>query len=216
MWSAPARIGAAVVVAAVLTSCGGGGGGGTGEPEGRAAAEVCGGFAGDAATAAALQAVLGGERFEDDTSRAERALGRLRDDAAAPWADSYRPQPVKYCGLAPAEGGPKDLRIEVGAVGKGPYLGPSLAPSVTSYASGIEAFSSSGVGHVYFSCRLKAPAHEIVVETTVRGPAGVPDTDLEQRTRLITVANAAARDVAAALGCADTGLADGVPGKART
>ncbi|MFB7589515.1 hypothetical protein [Streptomyces sp. NPDC056169] len=197
---------------AALASCSGGGSGeGTKEPEGLTAAEACGGFAKDAASTAALKAVLGGDRFEDNYSKPDKALDRLRDDAAAPWADSYRPQPVTYCGLLPAEGGPKNLKIEVGAVGKGPYLGPKLAPKVTSYTSGLEAFTSSSLGSVYFSCRLKAPAHEIVVETTIWGPAGVPDTDLAQRTRLITLANAAARQVSAELGCEDDGLATGVP-----
>ncbi|MFE5910349.1 hypothetical protein ACFQ6B_14880 [Streptomyces wedmorensis] len=214
MRSAPVRIGVAVAVAAVLAGCGGGGGGSE-EPEGLAAAEVCGGFAKDADAAAALKAVLGGGRFDDDLSQHDRAVARLRDDAAAPWADSYRPQPVKYCGLRPVEGGPKDIEVEVGAVGKGPYLGPELAGSVTSYASGVEAFSSAGTGRVYFSCRPEATAHAIVVGTTVRGPAGVPDTDLDQRTRLVTLANAAARGVAAELGCTDTGLVEGVPAKTR-
>ncbi|MFE9136867.1 hypothetical protein [Streptomyces sp. NPDC007355] len=206
------RIGAAAVVAALLAGCSGGDGGdATKEPEGLSAAEVCGGFAKDAPAAAALKAVLGSERFEDDLSKPDKALARLHADAAAPGADSYRPQAVRYCGLRPAEGGQKDLKIEVGAVGKGPYLGPELAGKVTSYASGLEAFTSSGLGHVYFSCRLKAPAHTIVVETAIWGPAGIPETSLEQRTRLITLANAAARQVSGELGCEDDGLAAGVP-----
>ncbi len=94
-------------------------------------------------------------------------------------------------------------------MGKGPYLGPELAPSVTSYRSGIEAFSSSGLAKLYFSCRLPALAHAIVVGTSVRGPAGVPDADPEQPTRLITLANAAARHVSAELGCAGDGLVKG-------
>ncbi|MFI9111470.1 hypothetical protein [Streptomyces venezuelae] len=202
---------AAVAAVAALASCSGGGDGGTKEPEGLAAAEACGGFAKEEPVGAALKAVLGGDRFEDNYSKPDKAVARLRDDAAAKWADSYQPQPVTYCGLRPAEGGEKDLKIEVGAVGKGPYLGPALAPKVTSYTTGLEAFSSSGLGSVYFSCRLKAPAHAIVVETTVWGPAGVPETDLEQRTRLITLANAAARQVSAKLGCQGDKLATGVP-----
>ncbi|SED27400.1 hypothetical protein SAMN05428939_4733 [Streptomyces sp. TLI_105] len=204
----------ALAVAAVLTGCGGGGGEATKEPEGLTAAEACGGFAKDPAATAALKAVLGGERFEDDLSKPEKALDRLREDAAAQWADSYRPQPVTYCGLQAADEASKNLRIEVNAVGKGPYLGPELAESVTSYATGVEAFSSSTLGKLFFSCRLKAPAHPIVVETAVQGPAGVEETDGEQRTRLITLANAAARDVSAKLGCEGDGLVTGVPTRA--
>ncbi|MER5207690.1 hypothetical protein [Streptomyces sp. NPDC002825] len=208
-------IGAAVAMAALLTGCGGDGGDATAGPEGLTAAEACGGFAEDAPASTALKAVLGGERYEDNLSKPEKALDRLREDAAAKWADSYRPQPVTYCGLQSAEEVSRNLKIEVNAVGKGPYLGPELAEKVTSYTSGLEAFTSSTLGHVYFTCRLKAPAHEIVVETTIWGPAGVPDTDTEQRTRLITLANAAARDVSAKLGCqGEDGLAAGVPARA--
>ncbi|MFF0474076.1 hypothetical protein [Streptomyces sp. NPDC004284] len=217
MRSAPARTAAALAVAALLTSCSGGGTS-TEEPKGRTAAEACGGFAKDAAATSALKGVLGGDRFEDNLSKPEKALDRLREDAVAPWADSYQPQPVTYCGLQSAEEVSRNLKIEVNAAGKGPYgPGPKLAKRVTSYTSGLAAFTSSGVGHVYFTCRLEAPAHEIVVETTVWGPAGVPDTDLEQRTRLITLANAAARQVSAKLGCqGEDGLATGRPAPAAT
>ncbi|MFC9388968.1 hypothetical protein [Streptomyces venezuelae] len=211
MRSALARIGVAAAAAALLTSCSGGDGG-TKEPEGLAAAEACGGFAKEEPVGAALKAVLGGDRFDDFYSKSDEALARLREDAAAPWADSYRPQRVTYCGLRLAEGGGQNsLKIEVAAVGKGPYLGPALAPKVTSYASGLEAFSSSGLGKLYFTCRMKPPALEIVVETAVWGPEDVPETDLERRTRLITLANAAARQVSAKLGCQGDKLATGVP-----
>lgn len=204
----------AVAVAAALVGCSGGGGG-TEQPEGLSVAEACGGLAQDAAVAAALTAVLGSERFEDDLSTPDKALDRLRDDSRAPWADSYQPQPVRYCGLVPAEGDPKGIAIELAAARGGPYLGPELARKVTSYVTGREAFSSAGLGKLYFTCRLKAPAHDLVVETAVRGPAGHEDTDLEQRTRLITLANAAARHVADELGCSDTRLVDGVPAEAK-
>ncbi|MFE0640405.1 hypothetical protein ACFW2Y_02060 [Streptomyces sp. NPDC058877] len=118
---------------------------------------------------------------------------------------------MKYCGLLSAGKASKNLKIEVNAVGEGPYLGPELAKSVTSYATGIEAFSPSGLGKLYFVCRLESPALPIVIETGIWGPADVEETDLEQRTRFITLANAAARHVAAALGCAGTGLVEGVP-----
>ncbi|MEU2231836.1 hypothetical protein [Streptomyces vietnamensis] len=216
MRSALTGIGTALAVAAVLTGCGGGGGGATKEPEGLTAAEACGGFAEDVPVSAALKGVLGGDRFEDNLSKPEKAVERVREDAVAPRADSYRPQPVTYCGLQSAEEVSRNLKIEVVAAGKGPYgPGPKLAERVTSYASGLAAFTSSGLGHVYFSCRLKEPAREVVVETTIWGPAGVPDTDLEQRTRLITLANAAARQVSAKLGCqGEDGLATGVPARA--
>lgn len=123
---------------------------------------------------------------------------------------------MTYCGLRPGEGGEKDLKIEVGAVKEAPEVDTRLSDKATYFTSGLRAYSSSGLGKLYFSCRLKAPAHEIVVETSVWGPGDVPETDQQQRTRLITLANAAARDVSAKLGCqGDDGLATGVPTKAR-
>ncbi len=210
MRSALAGIGAAVAVAALLTSCSGGDGEGTKAPEGLAAAEVCGGFAKDASTAAVLKAAMGSERFDDDLSNPDKALDRLRDAARDPQSDPQRPQTLKYCYLLPAGGG-ESLYIQLGTAQGAPGLSPGLASRVTSYTTGLQAFSSSGLGRIYFSCRLKAPAHDIVVETVIWGPAGVPETDLEQRTRLITLANAAAHQVSAELGCEKDGLATSVP-----
>ncbi|MEU3690067.1 hypothetical protein [Streptomyces narbonensis] len=212
MRAAAAAIGAAVVVAALLTGCSGGDGGdGTEEAKGLTAAEVCRGFAKDAPAAAALTAAMGSERFRDGMSEPDKALNLLKDATEAPLADSYRPQPVKYCWLLPAEGEKDGLSVEFGPAQKAPGLNPEHAKSVTSYASGLQAYSSSGLGRLYFSCSLKEPAHDIVVETVVHGPGGIPDTDLEQRTRLITLANAAARQVSEKLGCEKDGLATGVP-----
>ncbi|CAM5230471.1 hypothetical protein [Streptomyces narbonensis] len=212
MRAAVAGIGAAVAVAVLLTGCSGGDAGdGAQEAKGLTAAEVCRGFAKDAPTAAALKAAMGSERFRDDLSEPDRALDLLKDATKAPPADSYRPQPVKYCRLLPAESEKDSLSIEFGPAQKAPGLNSEHAKVVTSYASGLQAYSSSGIGRLYFSCGLKAPAHDIVVEAAVHGPGGVPDTDLEQRTRLITLANAAARQVSAELGCEKDGLAAGVP-----
>ncbi|MFE7514280.1 hypothetical protein ACFU8I_24080 [Streptomyces sp. NPDC057540] len=215
MRSAPARTAAALAVAALLTSCSSGDGGDAPEaPKGLTAAQACGGFAKDTAATAALNAVLGGDRFEDNLSKPEKAVAALRADAAAPWADAYRPQPVTYCGLRPEAGGEKDLKIQVNAAEEAPEVDTRLADKATYFAAGLRAYSSSSLGKLYFSCRLKAPAHEIVVETSVWGPADAPETDEAQRTRLITLANAAARDVSAKLGCEGDGLGTGVPAPA--
>jgi hypothetical protein len=185
------------------------------EGEGLAAAQVCGGFAEGTAAESALEAALGAERLTDDPSDPRKALERLRDATRAPWADASRPQAVRYCHLRSATGGPNDLFIELNTAAKAPGLHPEHAKKVTSYSAGLLAYSSSGIGRLYFSCRLGEPARDLVIETAVWGPPGVPDTDLTQRTRLITVANAAARKVAAEMGCAGTGLVPGVPAETR-
>ncbi|MDX2559124.1 hypothetical protein PV371_05615 [Streptomyces sp. TX20-6-3] len=217
MRSVLARMGAAAAVVALLSSCSGGeGGDGTNEPSGLSAAGVCGGgFAKDAAATAALKAVMGGGGFHDGLAQSEpeKALDELRKASPEQWAESYRPEPRRYCWFWPAGdgGGEKDLQIQLSPARSAPGLHPEHAKKVTSYASGLQAYASSSFSRVYFSCRLQAPAHEIVVETVVRGPAGVPETDLEQRKRLVTLANAAARQVSGELGCEKDGLATGVP-----
>ncbi|MFJ5139953.1 hypothetical protein [Streptomyces sp. NPDC088707] len=219
MRSALTRLGAAAAVAALLTSCSGGnddGGAGTKEPGGLSAAEVCrGGFAEDAAATAALKDVMGDGRFGDGLAESEpdKALDELRKASPEQWAESYRPESRRYCWFWPAGdgGGEKDLQIQLSPARSAPGLNPEHAKKVTSYASGLQAYASSGFSRVYFTCRVKAPAREIVVETVVRGPAGIPDTDLDRRTRLVTLANAAARKVSKELGCEKDGLATGVP-----
>ncbi|KQX52701.1 MULTISPECIES: hypothetical protein [unclassified Streptomyces] len=217
MRSALTRIGAAVAVAAVLTGCsggsgsdGGGDGDGTEKAGGVSAAAVCGGvFAGDAAATAALEGALGAERFEEGSPKPEEALGLLRDASRAPLADSYRPQPVKYCDLHAAGSVENDLSVRLAPAQGAPGLNAEHAKKVTSYASGLQAFSSSAVGYVYFSCGLTAPARKTVVEVKVWGPPGTPETDLKQRDRLMTLTNTAARKVSKELGCQGDGLATG-------
>ncbi|MER6097168.1 hypothetical protein ABT154_15195 [Streptomyces sp. NPDC001728] len=216
MRSALTRIGAAVAVAVVLTSCSGGtgsgngsGGDGTEKSGGVSAAGICGGvFAGDAATAA-LEGAMGAERFEEGSTKPEKALDLLRDASRAPLADSYRPQPVKYCGLHAAGSVETDLSVQLAPAHGAPGLNAEHAKKVTSYATGLQAFSSSAVGYLYFSCGLAAPAHKTVVEVKVWGPPGTPETDLKQRDRLMTLTNTAARKISKELGCQEDGLATG-------
>ncbi|MFE5971760.1 hypothetical protein ACFQ64_06335 [Streptomyces sp. NPDC056460] len=217
MRSVLARMGVAATVVALLSSCSGGGGGDrTNEPSGLSASEVCrGGFAEDAAATAALKAVMGDGRFDDGLAESEpdKALDELRKASPEQWAESYRPESRRYCWIWPAEGGgsEKDLQVQLSPAKSAPGLLPEHAKKVTSYASGLQAYASSGFSRVFFSCRMKAPAHQIVVETVVRGPAGIPDADPDQRTRLIALANAAARQVSKELGCEKDGLATGMP-----
>ncbi|MFF3836125.1 hypothetical protein [Streptomyces sp. NPDC001930] len=155
---------------------------------------------------------MGGGRFDEGFAKPEKALEQLREASPEQWAESYRPEMLRYCWFWPAEGGSeKDFQIQLRPARSAPELGPEHAKKVTSYASGLQAYASSSFSRIYFSCRLKAPARETVVETVVWGPAGVPETDPVRRARLVTLANAAARQVSGELGCSDTGLVEGVP-----
>ncbi|MFB7517983.1 hypothetical protein [Streptomyces sp. NPDC056144] len=207
------RLGAVAVFAGVLVGC-------SGEDapagaEGRAAAEVCDGFAAAPAATEALRLLGGGERFRDDLSEPGKALTLLREASRAPLADAYRPQAQPYCWLLAAEraeDAEKSVRVELRPVKAAPSADSRRADEVTAYASGLRAYADDDLGKVFFSCRLPAPAHPFVVETAVWGPDGATTDDGPgTRTRLITLANAAAGHVAAELGCADTGLAEGVP-----
>ncbi|MFC9395251.1 hypothetical protein ACFTWS_19130 [Streptomyces sp. NPDC057027] len=86
---------------------------------------------------------------------------------------------------------------------------------VTAYATGRLATSSDLHAALYFTCRMPAPAHAIVLDAELEradeNEADHPGIRDEQ----ITLANAAARQVAAELGCGETGLVGGVPAKAR-
>ncbi|MET7754021.1 hypothetical protein ABZT27_04855 [Streptomyces sp. NPDC005389] len=115
-------LGAAVAALAVPMGCAGAGAGASNRPAGLAPAGVCGGFAQDTAASAALTAALGSERLTDDRSEPEKALDLLRDATAAPLADSYRPQPVPYCALLPAQGGRDGLTVEVNPIAKAPGM----------------------------------------------------------------------------------------------
>lgn len=88
---------------------------------------------------------------------------------------------------------------------------PRLAKSATYFSTGVRAYSSDNLAWVYFKCRVKAPAHEIVIEAQFGGPDGHKPPQKDIRAHRITVANAAARQVAADLGCQKPGLVEGVP-----
>ncbi|MFD9034584.1 hypothetical protein ACFVZW_26120 [Streptomyces sp. NPDC059567] len=202
------------VAAVVITGCSRGSGKAADEDHGSAVAQVCGGFVEEAPTEAALEVVMGTERFTDDLSEPERALEALREAARTEQADVSRTQAIPYCWLLSAGGGKQDLRVELRTAAEAPAPDPRLGDQVSSFTSGERAFASVSRGKVYFNCRLGAPGHEILVDTTVRGPAGSQEPGRDHRTRLITLANAAARHVSAALGCEGDRLAPGVPAPA--
>ncbi|MFF9198623.1 hypothetical protein ACF09L_25750 [Streptomyces sp. NPDC014779] len=204
-----AKAAVALTAAAVLAGCSGGGA----EPAGsrtRAAAEVCGGFAEDAATAAALKGVMGAERYEEGASHPDRAVAELRELVRAGQENPARPQGHTYCRLRPATPDGQDLTLLVNGVAEAPGQDPRLT-ATTWYASGARAFATHGHAKVYFPCRPKPSDRGIVIETEASAPDGTAETDPQRRTRLVTLANAAARHVAAELGCTDTKLAVGVP-----
>ncbi|CAM5279662.1 hypothetical protein [Streptomyces tanashiensis] len=186
-----------------------------GTAKGQPASEVCGGFAEEAGAASALEAVAGkGARLTSDQSEPDRVVTDLRKAAQTPQNGKQRMKGVPFCTLETAGDEKNVLSITVREALALPG-DDAVKDLATFYATGRRASSSDLFASVYFTCRLKAPAHEIVLaaelERADENEADHPGIRDEQ----ITLANAAARHVAAELGCADTGLAEGVPAQAQ-
>ncbi|MFD7326759.1 hypothetical protein ACFV9D_37700 [Streptomyces sp. NPDC059875] len=196
------------------TACSSGGDEGGGK--GVVASEVCGGFAKGAPSEAALEAVMGAERFTGDLSEPEKALDALREAALIDQSSKTgkpRMQGVPFCWLLSAEDGKRALRVALREESGVPERDARFGESVTYFATGGRAYASDSTASVFFACRMKAPAHEIVIATKLEGPDGSGNPQKGARAHLITIANAAARHAAADLGCQDPRLAEGVPVK---
>ncbi|MFE5593376.1 hypothetical protein [Streptomyces sp. NPDC056549] len=180
---------------------------------GQAATEVCGGFARERSAASALEAIAGkGVRLTADRSEPDRVVSDLRKAARTTQSGKARMAGIPFCTLEAAEDEKNVLDVtlhEALAVPAGD------ADSVTAYATGRLATSSDLFASVYFTCRLTAPAHAIVLDDELERADENEADHPGIRDAQITLANAAARHVAAELGCTDTGLVEGVPGKAK-
>ncbi|MFE7773184.1 hypothetical protein ACFU5O_04645 [Streptomyces sp. NPDC057445] len=205
-----------VAVMAVTTGCSSGGDNGTAEADrGKSAREVCGAFAKDAPSSAALKAITGDERFRSDLSEPEKALETLRDTARFGLGENARIQGIPYCRLLPVKNADSAVRIDLRPVLAALERDPRLEGTVTYFTSGELASSSEALASVFFTCRMKVPAHEIVIQAQLEGPDlnKAPQKDI--RAHQVTLANAVARKVAVELGCRnDTKLVSGVPAPA--
>lgn len=183
--------------------------------KGQSASEVCGGFAADPAVAAALEAIAGkGASLTSDGSEPDRVLTDLRTGARTPQGGKERMRGIPFCTLETAGDEKNVLSITLREALSVPASDASNE-FVTTYTTGRLATSSDLHASVYFTCRMKAPAHEIILNAELER-ADENDADHPGiRDEQITLANAAARHVAAALGCADARLVEGVPAKAQ-
>lgn len=185
-------------------------------PKGQPASEVCGGFAVDPVVATALEAIAGkGASLTSDGSEPDRVLTDLRKAARTPQSGKKRLQGIPFCKLETAVDEKNVLDITFREALAVP-TGDAVKEFATFYSTGRQATSAILHASIYFTCRMPAPAHEIVLVTELdradENEADHPGIRDEQ----ITLANAAARHVAAALGCADTRLVAGVPAKAQS
>ncbi|MFB7448613.1 hypothetical protein [Streptomyces sp. NPDC056194] len=183
--------------------------------KGPTATEVCGGFAEDPGVASALEAIAGkGVRLTSDQSEPDRVVSELRKAARTPQSGKERMEGIPFCTLETAGDEKNVLSITLREALAVPGSDASK-DLVTAYATGRLATSSDLHAALYFTCRMPAPAHAIVLDAELEradeNEADHPGIRDEQ----ITLANAAAAHVAAELGCAGTGLVTGVPAKTR-
>ncbi|MEU7512346.1 hypothetical protein AB0B13_10120 [Streptomyces sp. NPDC042898] len=183
--------------------------------KGQPASEVCGGFAADPVVAAALEAIAGkGASLTSDGSEPERVLTDLRKAARTPQSGKNRLRGIPFCTLETAGDEKNVLTITLREALAVPR-GDAEKEFATFYSTGRRATSAVLHASLYFTCRMPAPAHEIVLVAELdradENEADHPGIRGEQ----ITLANAAARQVAAELGCADARLVEGVPAKAQ-
>ncbi|WP_030692034.1 hypothetical protein [Streptomyces globisporus] len=184
-------------------------------PAGQSASEVCGGFAGEPGAASALEAIAGKDvRLTADRSEPDEVLGELRKAARTPQSGKQRMEGIPFCTLE-AAGDEKNVLTVTLREALAVPTGEASKASVTAYSTGRLATSSDLFASVYFTCRMPAPAHEIVLDAELERADENEADHAGIRDEQITLANAAARHVAAELGCAGTGLVKGVPAKAR-
>ncbi|WP_306328732.1 hypothetical protein [Streptomyces venezuelae] len=200
---------AVALLSVVATACSADGGDAV--AKGQSASEVCGGFAGEPVVTSALEAIAGkGVPLTSDQSEPERVVSELRKAAQTQQSGKQRMKGIPFCALEVAADEKDVLTVTL----REALAVPSREASkefVTFYSTGRAATSSDLFASIYFDCRMKAPAHDIVLsaelERADENEADHPGIREEQ----ITLANAAARKVADQLGCTGTGLATGVP-----
>ncbi|MGW4853005.1 hypothetical protein ACWEPZ_17440 [Streptomyces sp. NPDC004288] len=200
--------------ALVLAATGCSTGGDEAASPGQAASEVCGGFARQPDAAAALEAIAGeGARLTSDPSEPARVLSELRKAARTPQSGKQRMKGVPFCVLETAGDEKNVLDITFREALAVPGTG-GVKDIATIYSTGRRATSSDLYASVYFTCALPAPAHTIVLDAELERADENEADHPGIREQQITLANAAARHVAAELGCTDTELVDGLPRKA--
>ncbi|MFE5593380.1 hypothetical protein [Streptomyces sp. NPDC056549] len=139
---------------------------GTGDAaaKGQAATEVCGGFAEEPRVASALEAIGGkGVRLKSGRSEPERIVSELWKAARTPQSGKEWMRGIPFYTLEAAEDGKNVLTLTVREALAVP-VGDASKDLVTAYATGRLVTSSDLFASVYFTCRLTAPAHAIVLD----------------------------------------------------
>ncbi|MFE7773185.1 hypothetical protein ACFU5O_04650 [Streptomyces sp. NPDC057445] len=185
---------------------------GEGVAKGKQAEAVCGAFAKDAPALGALKALVGNGGLVDDRSQRDETLKALRDaDGELSTKELANGSP--FCRLQTASDGEAALDIvfrEAVAFPDG-----SDTASFAAFSTGESAQASDRYAKIAFKCRMKESAKEIGVAAELERPGETKAAQKDLPALQVTVLNAAARTVAAGLGCQnDTKLVAGVPSAA--
>ncbi|MFD9224419.1 hypothetical protein ACFWDI_31505 [Streptomyces sp. NPDC060064] len=198
----------AVVVLGAAAGCSSDNGG-KDAMKGKPVADVCDGFAKDAPALNALRAIVGDGDFADDRSLPDETLKALRE-ADGELTTKELASGTPLCRLQAAKDGESALDIdfrEALVVPKG-----RDRPTFSYFITGEDALSANRFAKILFECRMKEPAKKIIVAAELERSNKSEASEKDLPGLQITVLNAAARKVAAELGCQnDTKLVSGVP-----
>ncbi|MFD7444139.1 hypothetical protein [Streptomyces sp. NPDC059909] len=200
---------AAVVVLAASAGCSSGV---DDAAKGKSAEEICGAIAKNAPASTAFKAIAGEGNLEDTLAEPDRLLKDLRAAALEPQSGKTRMKGIPFCWPRSAKDGKGVFMLTFREALALPGRSADDEKVATFFATGEQASSSDYYASVYFKCRMKAPAHEILIDAELERADENEASEKSIRVHQITVANAAARKVAADLGCQnDTKLVSGVP-----
>ncbi|MET9801333.1 hypothetical protein [Streptomyces sp. NPDC006368] len=199
-------------VAVVLAVSGCSSGEGDDAAKGRRVEETCGAFAKSPPASTAFKSIAGTENVDEDRSEPDRVLKDLRAAALKPQSGKTLMEAIPFCSPKSARDGKDVFLLTFREALALPGRDAASEKVATFFASGELASASDLRASVYFTCRMKSPAHDILIAAELERAEEnqVPQRDI--RSDQVTVVNAAARKVAADLGCQnDTKLVTGTP-----
>lgn len=189
-----------------VTACSGDGGDTAAKD--RSAAEVCGGFAKSGPALTALTALVGGDGLSDDRSEPDATLKALKE-ADGKLATDELANGSAFCRLRKV--GERESVLDINFREALIIPGTPGDEIFRAFATGGEAKSSTRYAKILFNCRTPGSAKGLIVAAELERSNKISASDRDIAVHQITVLNAAARTVAARLGCEDTNLVDGVP-----
>lgn len=173
------------------------------------ASEVCGKFAHAPSVASALAKLAGTDRFSESGSEPAKALATLR--ASDGKVDDSELDGVPQCVLRAPSGGEPLVTVSFREAVVVLKANPESEKTYTYYRTGASASASHRWATIYFRCHMTKPEKNLVINASLERESSVKLSGKQEVDHQMTVANAAAQNVAQLLGCQGTGLTAGVP-----